>query len=393
MPTAIRDVESRRLPDGFDGLEGYDRVLVLVRRDARPVAQCTLPVLDGRVSGAALRRAVEEHGSQAIWWADCEAELAFSGRDAGALPARMTVAVCTRDRADDLERCLVALEAMPDDGQELVVVDSASVKPATREVVARHPRVRYLREELAGADRARNRALRDARGDVVAFTDDDAVVDPGWLRALRANFGDPRTMCVTGLTLPLELETPAQEWFERSNQFGRGYERRVFDGLVHDPFLVAAAGASVNAAVRRTITEHVGVFDESLDGGTPAKSGGDHDLFSRILLAGYRIVYEPSALVWHRHRREWGELRSTLFGYGCGVYAHLTAALLRGEPGAIRPAVGWLRSQVPGLARSFLRRPGAVPLDLALAELRGCARGPFALMESRRQLRRRGAAR
>ena len=63
-------------------------------------------------------------------------------------------------------------------------------------------------------------------GEIVAFCDDDAAPDPEWLRALAANFTAPRTICVTGLTLPLELETPAQEWFEQTNSFSRGYRQR-----------------------------------------------------------------------------------------------------------------------------------------------------------------------
>jgi glycosyltransferase involved in cell wall biosynthesis len=393
MATAIRQVDARRLPASLEALGGYDRVLVFVRWGGRPVSQIPLRVHDGRVSGVVLRRAIEEHAASAILHAQLDHELSWTGREAGPLPATSTVAVCTRDRPDDLARCLESLTRMPDDGQELMVVDSASATGATRNIAGRYPRVRYIREDRPGLDIARNRALREARGEIVAFTDDDATPDAGWLRALHANFGDPRTLCVTGLTLAMELETPAQEWFERTNQFGRGFRRRVFDGLRDDPFNVARAGAGVNMALRRSVLDLVGEFDEALDAGTATKSGGDHDMFTRILFDGYRIVYEPSAVSWHRHRREWRELRDTLYGYGCGVYAHLTGHLLRGEPGGIGLALAWLRTQLPGLVRSLLRRPGAMPVDLALAELGGCARGPLAYIRSRRALRsRRGGA-
>jgi hypothetical protein len=113
-------------------------------------------------------------------------------------------------------------------------------------------------------------------------------------------------------------------------------------------------------------------------------------MFSSILDAGHRIVYEPAALSWHRHRRTWEELRQALYGYGVGVYAFWTRHLLfERELKVPKLAWGWFRhTQLPALVRSLLRRPGSTPLDLLLAELRGCATGPWAYLSSRRQLQR-----
>ena len=71
---------------------------------------------------------------------------------------------------------------------------------------------------------ARNRALQEATMPVVAFSDDDAVPEPEWLGHLLEPFADPLVLCTSGLTLALELETPAQEWFERYSPFGRGFD-------------------------------------------------------------------------------------------------------------------------------------------------------------------------
>ena len=210
--------------------------------------------------------------------------------------------------------------------------------------------------------------------------------DPSWLRSLHRAFRHPRTLCTTGLTLPAELETEAQLWFESTNGFGRGFESRLFDGVEHDPFNVARAGAGVNMALRRSVLELIGPFDDALDAGTPTRSGGDHDMFTRILAAGYCIAYEPSAICWHRHRREWRELVDTVRGYGTGVYACLTRHLLHGELPAIRIALGWLRWQITALLRAPLGSAGRVTRELGLAELRGCAEGPRAYLRSRRRL-------
>jgi GT2 family glycosyltransferase len=217
-----------------------------------------------------------------------------------------------------------------------------------------------------GLNVARNRALAEAQHDVVAFTDDDAVPDPAWLDSLLRNFNDPLVVCVTGLTMPLELETKSQEWFERYNPFSRGFRRTVYDNRYYHPIGAGRIGAGANMAFRRSVVEYVGFFDEALDGGTPTHSGGDTEMFSRILSQGYRIVYEPAALNWHCHRQTQEELRRTIYGYGVGVYAFWTRSSNgegQGFEGSIRLV---LSVSVAGSLRSLLRRPNRNPLDLIL---------------------------
>jgi GT2 family glycosyltransferase len=167
---------------------------------------------------------------------------------------------------------------------------------------------------------------------------------------------------------------------------GRGFERLVFDSRCLSPMVAGRVGVGANMAVRRCLVDDIGPFDVALDAGTLTRSGGDNDYFARILAAGYRVVYEPAALSWHRHRASREELRQVLYGYGRGVYAAWTRALLvEHEVSVGRAALAWLwRVQLPALVRSVLRRPGSVPLDLQLAQLSGCASGPFAYLASRR---------
>jgi GT2 family glycosyltransferase len=392
MATAVLDLEIQQLPPVITGLERYARALILIRLRGRPVGQALLPVVGGRIGGAELRDALVTAAGWPLWERWLRDYLGWDEvRAMSYVPPAATVAVCTRDRPEDVRRCLEALLRLPDDSQELLVVDNCPSSEATRHIVGSYGRVRYVREDRLGLNVARNRALHEARHEVVAFTDDDAAPDPSWLRALLRNFADPLVLCVTGLTMPLELETEAQERFQEHSPFGRGFSRTVFKGT-HNLLAVGRVGAGVNMALRRRVLEDIGPFDEALDAGTPTRSGGDHEMFSRILAAGFRIVYDPAALSWHRHRRTWEELRRTLYGYGVGAYASLTRSLLvGGELSAPKIAWRWLRrDQLPALVRSLLRRPCSTPLDLLLAELCGCVVGPWAYLSSRMGRRARG---
>jgi glycosyltransferase involved in cell wall biosynthesis len=394
MATAVLDLELTDFVGDRAGMHRYSRALALLRYHGRPIGAVEVPVIDGRIDGGALRQAIAAGAGDRLWrervreWAAGEGdeEGDRGARSPTGMLPRATVAVCTRDRPADLRRCLEGLMELPDDGQEIIVIDNAPSTEATRELAGEYPRLRYVLERAPGLDRARNRALREATGEIVAFLDDDSVPDRGWLRALLRGFDDPLVMSVTGLTMPLELETEAQEWFERMSSFNRGFERRWFDLTNHDPLATGRVGAGVNMALRRDALERVGPFEESLDAGTPTKSGGDHEMLARILRLGFRVVYEPDALNWHRHRRGWAEVRAALRGYGTGVYALLTHQVVEWrEMGAIRLAWLWFRdTQAPTLVRSLLRRPGAPPTDLVIAELLGCYAGPWAYLRSRR---------
>ena len=384
VATAVVQLDIDDLPEGVPVYPAYGQALVIVRRRGAPVAQFYVPVSDGRLNMREIRRALDAAIVKSRWrWAADD----YLGEDPPPVLPSTTVAICTRERPEDLTRALHAIAALCPAPAEVLVIDNAPATPRTREVVESFPSCRYVREDRRGLDAARNRALSEAASSIVAFTDDDAAPEPGWLGYLLQPFADPRVMCATGLTLPLELETTAQEWFERLSPFGRGFERRLFDGTRDDPVAVARAGAGANMALRRTVLEQVGPFDEALDAGTETKSGGDHDMFGRILASGFRIVYEPRAVSWHRHRRTWEELREAIHGYGVGIYAMWTRRLIVDhELGVLRHAARWLRLvQIPRLWRSLWRRPDSIPIDLLLAELRGCLAGPHAYAAARRR--------
>ena len=309
----------------------------------------------------------------------------------------VTVALCTRDRPGQLPACLDAIVALdyPESQLDLLVVDNAPVDESTRDVVARYPRLRYVRETAPGLDRARNRAIREARGAIVAFTDDDVSVDSRWVRALAAAFeAEPNAMCVTGLVVPDELDTPAQILFERYGGFGRGVNRDVF--LAPDTRRIARRyggtgrfGTGANMAFRREFFDRHGGFDPALDVGTVTNGGGDLEMFFRVLKEGHALVYEPRALVRHRHRREYRELRTQIENNGIGFFSYLvrTAGEYPDERLAIVRLGAWWgwNWNARRLLRSFaVLEP--VPRDLIVAEIAGSMKGLRRYRASTRRL-------
>jgi glycosyltransferase involved in cell wall biosynthesis len=389
MATAILDIELTELPPGLSGLNRYSGALVLIRFRGKPVGQAYLPLSNGEIAALALRDLLIEAAGHQLWQAVFHDWLEQDDpQTTDEPPPKASIAICTRDRTDDLKRCLDSLMRLREDGQEILVIDNCPATEATRQLVQNYASVRYVRENQPGLNNARNRAIHEARNEIVAFIDDDAVADPNWSRELVRNFNNPMVACVTGLTMPIELETEAQEWFERHCPFNRGFRRKTFKGDSHNPMATGQIGAGVNMALRRRSMLEIGLFDPALDAGTPTQSGGDHEIFSRLLISGYSITYDPAALSWHRHRRTWEELRRALHGYGVGVYALLVRSLfVEREWSAVKIAWGWFRyDQFPALVRALRRRPGSKPLDLILAELRGCVMGPRAYFKSRKRL-------
>ena len=128
----------------------------------------------------------------------------------------------------------------------------------TRVVCEQFPFVRYVLEPRPGLDYARNRGWQTATKSVIAYTDDDAAVDPYWLAALALNYADPDVHCVTGCTFPLELKTKAQHCFEKYGGMQRGFARRVYKPGQWNAFFPLGSGrfgAGVNLSVRRDVLE------------------------------------------------------------------------------------------------------------------------------------------
>ena len=321
-----------------------------------------------------------------------------------AMPAKLppdvpvSVVVATLDRPDDLRKCLRSLVTQVSSRRvEIIVVDNNPASGLTPPVVTEFPGVILADERRKGLAYARNKGFVTSTGDIIVATDDDVTVAPEWLERLVAPFVRPDVMIVTGNVLPRELETPAQRFFEAYGGLGRGSRRRVVNRDWFDGFRTAVPtwtlGATANAAFRAEIFSHprIGLMDEALGPGMPSGVGEDTYLFYRTLKAGYTLVYEPLAYVWHRHRRDMASLRRQLFNYSKGHVAyHLTTLIHDRDPRALVQ----LAICLPGahIARAIKRLCGRgdYPVSLILLEVAGNLAGPWSLWQSRRRVKREG---
>lgn len=239
----------------------------------------------------------------------------------------ISIVVCTRDRTENLKACLGALFELEYTAKEIIIVDNAPSSNATQQLCAHLP-VTYVLESTPGLDNARNTGIEHATHDIIAFTDDDALPDKDWLKRIIPHFEDPQIMCVTGYVAPWSLQTKAERVFEFNyGGMGHGFDLKVFDGskLSNTEKLNAAAmGVGANMAFRKSWFTIGGLFDPKLDVGTPSGGGGDVEMFHRVVANNYKIVYDPSVLVWHKHRADFKGLKKQVYMNGRSYYFYLT---------------------------------------------------------------------
>jgi hypothetical protein len=273
-------------------------------------------------------------------WASRFADLAISHEviNDELLPKASVVIPTICNNPAELVRTVDSLLAMNYPDFEIIVVDNRYQShneplPTFRGT----SKVRTSAETKRGISAARNHGVAMALGDFIAFTDDDAVVDPDWLRALATRFVlDEDVEGIGGMVLPLELDTPAQLWFE---EFYGGFSRSfsaeklsirltgATDKLF--PYAPGRFGAGCNMAFRRSTLDRMGGFNTLLGTGTPTRGGEDLTLFFDLMVAGRIVAFEPAALVRHSHRRSEQEFLQQVYGYGTGLTAMYTAWIVK----------------------------------------------------------------
>jgi len=215
---------------------------------------------------------------------------------------KISVVVCTYNGARTLRACLESLLGLDYPDYELVVVDDGSTDSSVREIVEVFDRVRYIRQEHAGLSVARNRGASEAAGEIIAYTDDDCIADPSWLRQIVTAFGDPGVVAAGGPNIPPE----PRNLVEACVGLAPGAPAHV---LLDDRRAEHLPGC--NLVVRKVALEAVDGFRKPY-----VAAGDDVDFCWRLMDRGGEIVFVPSAMVWHHRRATVGAYLKQQIGYG-----------------------------------------------------------------------------
>lgn len=208
----------------------------------------------------------------------------------------MSVIVPVKDGLDLLAGCVRALldQDYPDGRFEVIVADNGSVR-SPADVLPADPRLSLIEELRPGSYAARNAALTEARGEILAFTDADCLPDRGWLRAASNFLRDHPDVAMIGGRVELRYRNGeprnGPEWYE------------FVQGFPQERYLSSGFAVTANMVTRRATFDQVGVFDSSL------MSGGDGEWGRRVRAAGLGQRYVPEAVVAHPARDTWGEVR------------------------------------------------------------------------------------
>ena len=265
-------------------------------------------------------------------------------------PPTFTVVVPTRDRPKQLSNCLRALAELdfPREQYEVIVVDDGSVvdlSPVTSPY-QRAMRLRSIRQETAGPAVARNTGAREARGRLLAFTDDDCMPHPGWLRSFEASMTEQGSLLGGPIVNELSsnpFSTASQVILDVVYQhFNRNYDK-------------ARLLASCNIAAPTDAFRAMGGFDTRFS----VPGAEDRDLCDRWRHRGWQVAYIPDAVVGHSHHLDLLSFYRQHLNYGHGAYRYHQLRALR-ESGRMRDEIG-LHFRLPILLRQPLRE-----LDLTM---------------------------
>jgi GT2 family glycosyltransferase len=402
-PAAMIDVElAGDMPAAGELPPHLLSLRLLVRLHGHPLGMIDLPAAD--LSAVDLRTVIEDdlrgeiRRHNAIYHARSSQPDVCSWRAAlrGPLPAT-TIVINSCAASGNLERTIRSALQQDYPDAEIIVVDNRPARSAIPQFLnnrfRKSGRISYAPAPQPGLGRARNAGLSEATGEIVAFTDDDVVLDPAWLGWLVAGFNTAeRVACVTGLIVPLELETEAQVFMEEFSGFAKGFEQRIWDLDDHRledplyPYTVGLFGSGASAAFRRGTLMEMGGFDPHLGIGTPAIGGEDIDIYTRLVLAGHRIVYQPASILRHLHRRDMSAANRQIQGYGAGLTAMLTKHVLAGRTtrrAVLRRIPAGLRYALSPRSAKNARKPREFTKRQSLLEWAGMAYGPIGYLRSR----------
>jgi GT2 family glycosyltransferase len=268
---------------------------------------------------------------------------------------RISVIVCTFNRCESLRQTIdsLALMSVPADLEwELIVVDNNS-NDDTAKLVRQLQRngslpIRYVFEKRQGLGFARNQGISAAKGEILAFTDDDCIVDAKWLCSIRREFlADPN---LGGLGGKIELYNPKDK-----PTTIRPFTDRIQFSSAQLFYLVAGC----NMIFRREVFDIVGKFDPDFTG-CAGLVADDTDFIYRVHRQGFKIIYSPEVIVFHNHgRRTHEQIRELHKGYLRGRGGFYCKHVLAGDRHVLKMAYWEITPLLKGCLKKvcFLQSP------------------------------------
>jgi glycosyltransferase involved in cell wall biosynthesis len=370
---------------------------VLVLSDGTPAARIELPspgASGPRLLAAALGRQGDAVAFRHRLRDELRGRLGAPLVDEPEHALRISVILCTHRRPQYIQDVLGGLAQLDPAPHEVVVVDNDPGEHDCRAIVEAAG-FRYVREDRRGLDNARNTGVRHATGDIVAFTDDDCVPWPAWLRSVPATFADPLVGAMSGPAFPWKLDTPSRVRMERQAPLSRGLNRLEYTWHSISINHAGGVGFGANMAFRRSVLAELGPepFPPELDAGTPTESGGDYYVFARTIAGGHRVIYEPDMFTFHQHRPDPRALHRAVRGYGVGCSSAISKLLV--EDGELETwrASWWLIAQyLRTQRRRTVGRADTVETRLSCEFIAGWLLGPRRWRRSLAQQRAIAAA-
>ncbi len=247
-----------------------------------------------------------------------------------------TVVVPTRNRGDLIRETLQSLLALRGPDYRVVVVDQSTDDRTCRavEAVAQGDRrVSVERSDTVGSSAARNLGAQVAATDVVAYTDDDCIVEADWLGQILREFEDPDIAAVYGRLLP--YGSNGRDGTEVG--FKAAQERVEYSGRT-PPWYIGHGG---NMAFRRRELLEAGGFDPLLGAGGLFGACEDPDIAYRLLAKGRKVAYAAGAVGYHKHWKDWPAQQRMERAYGVGAGAQFAKYVRSGDLYGLRLFWTW----------------------------------------------------
>lgn len=213
---------------------------------------------------------------------------------------RLSVIVCTNENVEGLRNCLAALKHNITEKDEIIVVDYSKEHKYAELMLKNYPEITYIKEDKLRLGKARNAGIKFAKNSIVAFTVDEVMVSKIWADEIKSSFLNKNVMAVSGLLIPVEINSATEHLFNRYWAYNRGYSELTFD-YTHfnkhvenkEPFCgIAVSG---NMAFRKSIFEKVSLFDEDMENEII-----DEVMVYNILSKGWECVYQPTVYVYEQ---------------------------------------------------------------------------------------------